>query len=234
MKNPWEDLAPWWLDEAASDRAYETDLVPLLLELLPPLEGASILDIGCGEGRVMRLIGLRGAKAIGLDLNRSLARVALEYGPVLVGRLPGLDCLRAGSFDAAVAVLVLEHVDDLEVLFAEVARVIRAEGSLIVLMNHPLYTAPESAPIVDSEDGELFWRWGSYLSAGPVVERIGNEAITFYHRPLAEILNAAAGSGWSLERMEERAIEGEALEQLPALAAQTQVPRLLGARWRRI
>ena len=234
MKDPWDDLTSWWLDEVASDRAYETDVLPLLKELLPPLEGAFVLDIGCGEGRVMKVIGLRGAKIIGFDLNQSLARAAREYGPVVVGRLPGLDCLRAESFDAAVAVLVLEHLVDLEVMFAEAARVVRVDGSLIGLMNHPLYTAPESAPIVDSEDGEVFWRWGSYLTAGPVVERIGKEAITFHHRPLAEILNAAAGSGWSLERMEERAIESEAPDQLPAMATQTHVPRLLGARWRRV
>jgi hypothetical protein len=50
----WTDLTSWWLDEIATDPAYEEVVTPLLLDVLEPQAGKLYLDLGCGEGRVMR------------------------------------------------------------------------------------------------------------------------------------------------------------------------------------
>ena len=138
----------------------------------------------------------------------------------------GVDCYR----DGAHAVLVLEHLTHPEPFFAETARVIAPHGWLVLIVNHPLWTPVGAGPFVDPTDGEVLWRWGEYLRRGFTDEPITEGSIRFHHRPLGDLLTVAADAGWLLEVLEERPVAhgGD-----PLLAAQTQIPRLLGARWRR-
>jgi len=82
---------------------------------------------------------------------------------------------------------------------------------------------------VDPTDGELFWRWGTYLADGSTEEPAGDEQVTFFHRPLAGLLNAAAAAGWALDRTVEQPVAGAPEDRL--LSAQSHIPRLLGLRW---
>ena len=228
MRSDWEDLAGWWREELAGDAAYREQVLPLLLGLLDPQPGLSYLDAGCGDGRVMRAVGAAGARAIGCDVNVELLQLARAEGPVVVCRLPDLDWVRPASLDGAYASLVVEHLDDLESFFAALAGAVRPKGTLALVVNHPLFTAPESGPVVDPTDGEVFWRWGTYLEDGFTEEPAGQSRITFYHRPLATLLNAAAEAGWALERSVEQAAP---TTHDPLLASQEHIPRLLGLRW---
>jgi SAM-dependent methyltransferase len=228
MRSDWEDLAGWWREELAGDAAYREQVLPLLLNLLDPQPGLSYLDAGCGNGRVMEAVGAIGARVIGCDVNGELLRSARAHGPVVVCRLPVLDWVRPASLDGAYASLVVEHLGDLESFFAAIADAVRLNGTLALVVNHPLFTAPESGPVVDPTDGEVFWRWGTYLEDGFTEEPAGESHIVFYHRPLATLLNAAAKAGWALERSAEQAAP---TTHDPLLASQEHIPRLLGLRW---
>lgn len=222
----WSDLAGWWLDELAFDPAYTDDVERLLFEMIAPQPGERWLDLGCGEGRTVRRLRSVGVDAIGCDLNAELLSLARHAAPVIQCRLPDLGWARPDAFDGASTMLTLEHLPGLD-LFAEVYRVVRPGGSFAVVMNHPLYTAPGSGPVVDPTDGEVFWRWGNYLEPGATTEAAGAGEVTFYHRPLSTLLSVAADAGWRLEKLAERPIVK------PELAGQDHIPRLLGARWRR-
>lgn len=228
MRSNWEDLAGWWMQEVTDDPAYQDEVLPLLLGLLDPQPGLLYLDAGCGDGRVMRALGAAGARVIGCDVNLELLQVARAAGPVVGCRLPGLDWVRPGSLNGAYASLVIEHLVDLEPFFSGLARAVRPQAPLALVVNHPLFTAPESGPVVDPADGELFWRWGTYLEDGFTEEPAGESRITFYHRPLATLLNAAADAGWALRHTLERAAP---TTHDPLLAPQGHIPRLLGLRW---
>jgi SAM-dependent methyltransferase len=206
---------------------------PLLLELLMIGRGQTLLDLGTGTGWVLDEIRSSGAVGIGVEVNAVLAHAASRFGAVVVGRLPDLSWFVEGSFDAVSAVLVLEHISDLDSLFAESARVTRPGGTLTLVINHPQITAPGSAPVVDPVDGEVFWRWGSYLDSGSTEEPAGDGTVTFHHRTMAELLNAAAAAGWCLERAIETGLSDELVDGDPLLELQQGLPRLLGVRWRR-
>ncbi|MDH3397416.1 MAG: class I SAM-dependent methyltransferase [Acidimicrobiia bacterium] len=231
MRTEWEDLAEWWQQELADDSGYAEEALPLLLDLLDPRPGNRYLDAGCGDGRVMRAVVETGATVIGCDLNLELLRLAKAEGPVVGCRLPNLDWIRPATFDGAYASLVVEHLVDLASFFAGLAEAVRFGGPLALVVNHPLFTAPESGPVVDPTDGEVFWRWGTYLEDGYTEEPAGAGRVTFYHRPLATLLNAAADAGWSLERTVERGVPTTTRD--PLLASQGHIPRLLGVRWTR-
>ncbi|MDX1690856.1 MAG: methyltransferase domain-containing protein [Acidimicrobiia bacterium] len=228
-----DDLADWWLGEIASDIGYAGEVLPMALGLLDPAAGETVLDVGCGEGRVMREIAARGATPIGVDLSFDLLGHAAESGPVVAARLPSLGFLGDGVVDAAVVVLVLEHLPEVAGLFAETARVVRSGGRLALVVNHPVLTAPDSGPIVDPDDDEVLWRWGDYFGSGSTVEPAGESSVAFHHRSTAALLTAAADAGWTLERLEEAPVGEQRRRADPLLDAQADVPRLLGARWRR-
>lgn len=224
----WSEHVSWWLDEVGNDPAYALDVAPLFEEMIAGVDGR-VLDLGCGEGQVMRSLG---GNVIGTDISLRLLSRARRAGPVVRSRLPSLDWLRAETMDAAYAVLVLEHLPNLD-LFASTARVVRAGGRLVVIMNHPAFTPAAAGPIMDQSDGEILWRWGDYFEHAPVNMPAGDSEIVFYHRPLGDVLNAAARAGWSLDKFAERGLSAAAIAAVPGYAGQEQMPRLLGVRWLR-
>ena len=126
----------------------------------------------------------------------------------------------------------MEHLPGLDLL-ANVARVVRPGGSLVLVMNHPAFTPAAAGPIMDQSDGEILWRWGRYFEPAPVTMPAGDSEIVFHHRPLGDVLNAAAVAGWSLDRFIERGFSRAAIDAVPGYAGQEQMPRLLGVRWLR-
>lgn len=224
--NEWNGHAEWWLEEISHDPIYKLDVLPLLCELTAHMPGM-LLDVGCGEGQVM---ALHDGRVIGCDISMELLRHASQRGPVARAELPDLRWLRREVVDGAYLVLVIEHLADLDI-FASLARVVRPGGMLALVMNHPAFTAPGSGPILDQTDGEFLWRWGSYFRAGSSLMPTAEASVTFHHRPLADILNAAALAGWGLQELVERGFSKAAIATEPGYVGQEQMPRLLGARW---
>jgi SAM-dependent methyltransferase len=214
----WSGLSETWLAELNGDPTYETVVTPLLLDVLVPAAGSRYLDLGCGEGRLMRALARLGAVAHGLDVNEHLARRA---GVALVAELPTIP-IRDDAYDGVYSVLSIEHVAGHAAVFDEAARVTRPGGVMALVMNHPFWTAPESTPITDI-DGEVLWRPGEYFAEGVSSIWMGGAEVVFHHRSMQRLLNAAAESGWCLQRMIERPHHD--------LDDQSGIPRLLACRW---
>lgn len=227
MSDSWDPIADWWIEEAASDPAYRLDVVPMLTALVPTEPGL-VLDLGCGDGHLASRIGER---VVGFDRSETLARAAAVRMPTVVGRAPDLRCFRASVFDGAVSVYLLDLLADDRSFFRSCAEVVRDSGWLVVVINHPVYTAPGSAPLID-EDGEVLWRWGRYFEPGWTDEPVGTETVRYEHRPVASLLSVAADAGWRLDAMLERSLSPATIERIPGAYGQDRIPRLLGVRWR--
>ena len=119
-------------------------------------------------------------------------------------RLPVAD----GSFDAVVACLVVEHIDDVDAVLAEVARVLEPGGRFVFFLNHPLLQTPGSGWIDDQiiDPPEQYWRVGPYLDEAETVEEVAAGVhIRFVHRPLSRYVNAMSAVGLTLTEMVEPA-----------------------------
>ena len=221
--------ADWWLGELEDDPIYGFDVIPLALDLVGTDWGVA-LDLGCGDGQVMSALA---GNTVGTDISHKLLARAAAHGPVVQGRLPDLNWLRPASVDVAYAVLVLEHLPTLD-LFEQVLRVVRPSGRLVVVANHPAFTEADAGPIVDQGDGEFLWRWGSYFDGASVpMPTAGHGFVTFHHRPLADILNAAAKAGWVLDQFCEVGFSAAAIDARPGYSGQERMPRLAGFGWTR-
>lgn len=111
-----------------------------LLALVPPAPASRVLDVGTGTGRVLELLAPRFGQGLGVDASKGmlalarsrLARAGLTHCAVRLAdmyRLPLTDA----SFDTAVLQMVLHYAEDPAGVLAEVARVLRPEGRLIVI-----------------------------------------------------------------------------------------------------
>lgn len=108
--------------------------VKLLLEHLGDLEGKCVADLGCGKGRFARIVAERnpGATVIALDL----AEAMLRHVPAGIHRVAAtLTALpiESGSCDAAYATESLEHAVDIEAAVAELCRIVKPGGKILVI-----------------------------------------------------------------------------------------------------
>lgn len=97
------------------------------------LRGKVILEVGCGTGGFCQYAESEGAEAMGIELSRVAAHVGNQskMGSYLICTGHNLP-FKTGVFDVAVCADVLEHVPSYERVFAEIVRVCRTGGHVIV------------------------------------------------------------------------------------------------------
>ena len=229
----WERHAAWWQAEFTdgADVEYEEQILPLAGRLLA---GAKrVLDLGCGEGQIARLVAGAGAeRVVGVDTSTAqLAEAARRGGGVAYTRASaGALPLAVRSFDAVVTCLVLEHLHDLDGALDEVVRVLRPGGRFVIFINHPLFQTPSSGWIDDHvlDPPEQYWRIGPYLPESVSVEEVDSGVrLPFFHRPLGRYVNALADRGLYVTRMVEPAPPPGFLAQAPQYVDAATIPRLL-------
>jgi len=143
-----EDFLADWDPEGDPGRKYL--LNPTIMGMLGPLAGQRILDAGCGQGYLSRLLAAAGATVIGVEpagrliayARRSEQRrpLGIEY---LQRDLSRLGAIESTGFDAVVANMVLLDIADWEEAMANCLAVLRAGGRLVFSLLHPCW-APDA------------------------------------------------------------------------------------------
>jgi SAM-dependent methyltransferase len=239
-ESPWEQYAGWWQQNftEGADAEYSEQILPLVAAELG--RGTRVLDVGTGEGQVARLVAgsasrgrsasRHGRMVVGADPSRAQLSEAARRGggPRYVRAEAGTLPFASGSFDTVVACLVFEHITDVDAVMGEVARVMRPRGRFLFLLNHPLLQTPGSGWIDDRILDEQYWRIGPYLVEDESLEEVDKGIfIPFVHRPLSRYVNAMAGAGLLVTRMEEPAPPPGFLARAAEYVEAERIPRLL-------
>lgn len=227
----WETHAGWWIDgfTDGADPEYEEQILPLAAS---ELAGSTrVLDVGCGDGQVSRLAARLGATVIGIDPTWNCVSVAHQRGGAAFAKAGAAALPFANdSFDAVVACLVFEHIQDVDDAIAEVSRVLEPGGRFCFFLNHPLLQTPNSGWIDDFilDPPEQYWRIGPYLVEQESDEEVEKDVfIPFIHRPLSRYVNTLAENGLYIERMLEPAPPPGFLALAQEYADAATIPRLL-------
>jgi ubiquinone/menaquinone biosynthesis C-methylase UbiE len=182
---------------------------PAMLSLAGDVNGRRILDAGCGAGPLSAALRDRGAIMSGFDLSTAmieLARRRLGEGADLTVAdlakpLPYADA----AFDDVVASLVLHYLEDWTEPLAELRRVLKVGGRLILSVNHPIvYTAL-------NPDAEYFDVAEFTFDA----EHAGRTVVyTNFHRPLQAMSDAFTAAGFRISVISEPPIAADTPSEL--------------------
>jgi len=172
-------------------------ILPPLLGLLGNLAGSTVLDAGCGEGYLARVLAARGARVTGIDISPTLigqARAkdtqdAIDYRAAdLSEPMPEL----AGAFDAVASYLVLNDVADYQGFARTIADALRPGGSAVLAFNNPYYGFL-SRHVTDYFDSGRVSPYRGFWEAGV--------KIYYYHRTLEDYLDAFLSCGLQLTKL---------------------------------
>ena len=110
---------------------------PTLDAVIARLAGCkSVLDAGCGTGAILGALGDAGIKAVGIDSSPAMLLHALKRGQARVMPVEKMLFLD-DTFDGIVCRLLLHHTDDPKLALAELRRVLKPTGTMLVIERAP-------------------------------------------------------------------------------------------------
>jgi len=152
----------------------------------------TVLDAACGTGRWSEYLAARGHAVVGVDRSAAmldLARPKIRGGRFEEGRLDALP-LDDTCVDNAVCALATVHVAELGPVFAELARVVRRGGRVVVSDVHPFLVALGWQAQFAGADGRAFIRLQPHL--------------------VSDYASAALAAGFAVRGVEEPRVTDEA------------------------
>ncbi|MGW5358841.1 class I SAM-dependent methyltransferase [Actinopolymorpha pittospori] len=201
---------------------------PVLLSMLGDLLGRRVLDAGCGNGYLARMLADRGARVVGVEPGRSLydysvereaeLRQGIRYVRADLCDLPALTDL-GGPFEVVVASMVLPAIPDWKPAMRACVEALAPGGLFVFTLNHPCF--------------ERLWSTWRTHGTYQIGEYLADYAITGpsgadFHRPVSAYLNELAGLGCRLREVAEPGLAPEVAATGPeGIEAYVKLPNFL-------
>src|SRR3989338_4507608 len=194
---------------------YQKDVIlPNIIRLISIKKSEAVLDLGCGTGSFSREFAAKGAKVIGVDVSSALIEAAQKIPAANVSykaaAADNLSFIKSGSVDKITIILALQNIDNVDKVFKECARVLKAGGKRLVVLKDPAAEGVQYRR-VDRYLSESKEKIQTHPSAGSGqvpsagsgrVPRPEDYTISF-HRPLQFYFKLLRNSGFCIGRLEE-------------------------------
>jgi SAM-dependent methyltransferase len=182
----------------AEDSAYNAHYDrPAVLAALGPVAGRQVLDAACGPGLYAETLLAGGAEVTGFDASGLMVDLARKR----VGDRAHIDQARLGevlpypdaAFDLAICALAIHHVTDRMSAFAELQRVLRPGGALVVSTSHPTADWLRC--------GESYF--DQVLETEIWSSALGDHPVRWWREPLSALCTAALSAGLVIDLLDE-------------------------------
>jgi ubiquinone/menaquinone biosynthesis C-methylase UbiE len=154
------------------------------------LAGRKVVEVGCGTGRNTTWLAEHAAELVAIDfseamLARAKGRVNEQHVHFIQHDVSTAWPLADASADVVVAMLILEHVEHLETVFAEAARVLTNNGQFLLCELHPIrQLAGGQAQFSNTRTGE-------------------HQCVTAFLHDVSDYVNVGLASGFELQHLGE-------------------------------
>ncbi|MBN2621457.1 methyltransferase domain-containing protein [candidate division WOR-3 bacterium] len=202
---------------------------PGLFSLIRNVKGKKVLDAGCGQGYMARLLAERGANVVGVDLSKKFIEIARHYESkkplgikYMQANLAHVPQLKSRCFDLIVSVYVLCDVRDYDRAIREMARVLKSRGRFVFLIEHPCFNWQSGgwkrvpADSLRTEDS-LYLMVKDYFRRGIQESQWGKLPLLLtFIRPLSDYFHALKNHGFVVQDLIEPRPRASALRNRPA------------------
>ena len=173
-------------------------IIPALLNMAGDMKNLRVLDAGCGEGRITRMLYDRGAQVVGIDISGELLAIAKNKSD---GRSIAFYCQDLcvdpprrfqNTFDLIISNLVIDDLSDYKGFIKSVCSLAKHTARIIITKNNP-YSAVSRDKVK------------SYFDSGTKTMYRGLSAkgvrVFYYHRTLEEHINEFSKYGFCLSTL---------------------------------
>lgn len=214
-KTSWGKFAGWYdnLLESERDNYQKTVILPNLARLLDIKKNEVVLDLACGQGFFTRAVQKLGARAIGVDIAPELIGIAKKNSPkeieFFTGPAARLSFLKDASVEKIISVLAIQNIENIKAVFEECHRVLKPNGKLLIVLNHPAFRIPQKSSWGwDENNKNQYRRIDGYLSDAKIKIQMhpGDQPkdYTFsFHRPLQTYFKNLKNTGFAVTGLEE-------------------------------
>lgn len=221
----WNKVARWYDEAVEGEDSYQKDLIlPNVLRILEIGSGSTsspaklkpremVLDLACGQGFFSRALAQAGARVVGVDIAENLIKLAKKKGgqniSYYITPADKLDFLEDKSIDKIIIILALQNIENVQAVFKECGRVMKDNGALLIVLNHPAFRIPKRSSWGWSEAEKIqYRRVDAYLSesAEKIQMHPGDnpgESTLSFHRPLQFYFKALEKAGLCVTHLEE-------------------------------
>ncbi len=211
----WGKVANWYdsMLEKDDDSFQQKVILPNLVRSMDLGKNQIVLDLACGQGFFARVFAAGGAKVIASDISPELIKIAkqhevknIEYH---VSPADDINFCADKSVDAITIVLALQNIKNVDGVLAECSRVLKENGSMFLVLNHPAFRAPKvSSWQWDEKEWAQYRRMDAYLSEfqteidmNPGQKK--SEKTVSFHRSLQWYFKMLRKNGFAVTKLEE-------------------------------
>jgi len=212
--NIWDKAAREYssLVDSPSNMCYRALIDPYLKDFFSRFSGGKILDLGCGDGYLSRLLPDI-FFITGIDSSEELIKIAKEKkssGVFFVGDITKKFSLKENEeFDLAVSNMVLMSVDNISEVYRSVFQYLKPGGQFVMTILHPVFSRPTMRwfktwpmKILRCDPFARIDGYGNFFEKNFSILGLKN-ATPLVHRSIADYLQPAIEIGLKLKKMNE-------------------------------
>ncbi|MDN6640183.1 MAG: methyltransferase domain-containing protein [Tetragenococcus sp.] len=204
-----------------------------LKKILPDFTGKTVLDLGCGYGWHCRYAADNGAKeVIGIDLSQKMINQAQSMTKNTNVGYKVMDLFELDqfhqTFDVVISSLTIHYIKDYAELIKKIYHQLNTNGTLVMSVEHPIFTAQGSEQWVTDSDGEIsYWPVDRYFTEESRVTDFLGFSITKYHRTLTSYVQTLLKQGFILDNLVEPQPPQEMLDTNKEMQDELRRPMML-------
>lgn len=203
---------------------------PALFEELGAVSGLRVLDLGCGDASVGRVLLDAGAASyLGVDGSTMMIQAAsgeLSDTAAAVERCDIEEFAAApGSFDLVLSRMALHYVEDLGPVLGDCHRWLSGRGRVVFTVVHPVITSHDAR--ATTEEPRQDWVVDDYFVGGPREQDWLGGKSRWYHRTVEEYVRCLRDAGFALANLRECAPVRERFDDEAEFERRRRIPLVL-------